>query len=912
MRTLLTFLVALPALAAAQAPSHHAVPAPPYPGAPPPAAESAPAPAAEPSPEAAPEPAEPAPAAEPSPEPAPAPEPAAPPAPAPAPAPALPPPAGRAPPAPAPAPHAGTRPPAAPPLSRRPGGAAATPSPQAQAGKAGGTARATEKCTPLRGRFLLAFNNADIVDVLEQASRWTCRNFAFTDSVARGKITLLSKTPVSAEEAYAAFLAALNANNIAVYPSGRYYKLVRIADAKKTPIPTLLESGAEAPALEQPVTKLFKLRYADPDQLRAVMGNFTSPQGADIQSVPPDTLIVTDIGLNVRRIERMIEAIDQPGGSELIRFIQVRYASAKDLAEKVNQVFQPSPGQTGKGARRPVIGGVTRGRGAPAAAPAATGGEEIGFSKVLADERTNKLVVVADDKSFDRIRELVEQLDVPAAGEGQIHVVFMKNAVAEDLAQTLQALAQGQASARRQGAAGAPAPTPLPAAPQPPAAAGAAGGTTASLFSGEVKITADKVSNALLVLASGSDFASIERLVEKLDIPRRQVFVEAVILEVNLNDETVVGAAAPPALPRETSVGAGAIPLSSQPGAPSFTSFNPLAAVSLGGFLTGLVGPVSAELKDVLPGIPSIGVLIQALQTNSDVNVISTPHVLATDNEDAEITVGQNVPFQAGFNTGVTNLAGLAGTTGTTSTTSAGNVSGLLSGLSTFAPIQRQNVELRLKIKPQITEGDNVRLVIDEQTEDIASRDPTLGPTTNRRTIKTNITVKDQSTIVIGGLIQERTIQSVKKVPLLGDIPVLGWLFRSNDVTKQKTNLLLFLTPYIIHDQSDYRRIFERKKKEQEEFVEQFYGKKPGYEVAIDYARKAGPYTKVHHDVETETLKLENGGPGAPGERSVTPPGGERPAVKPSGENPPAAPTPPAVPAPPAEAAPPAGAPEAP
>ncbi len=779
-------------------------------------------------------------------------------------------------------------PPAAAPTSgaRGSGTAVVTPAPDAAAGAAGGSAHADGACRPLQGRLLLAFNKAEIVDVLEQASRWTCRNFAFTEDIARGKITLLSRTAVTAEEAYAAFLAALTANNIGIYTSGRYSKLFRIADAKKLPIPTLLENGSEAPSLEQPVTKIFRLRFADSDQLRGIMSNFTSPQGADIQSIPPDVLIITDIGLNVRRIERMLDAIDRPGSGELIRFIQVRYASARDLAEKVNQIFQQPAGPAAqKGGRRPVIGGVAGAAPAPVpqpgGAPAFGAGVDdlLAISKVMADERTNKLVVIADEKSFQRIKDLVEQLDVPTAGEGQIHVVFMKNASAEDLAQTLQALAQGQSAVRRQGQTGStPAHSttsfgnfqpPQPAA-QPAAAPG--GGTTATLFSGEVKITADKVANALIVLASGSDFASVQRLIDKLDRPRRQVFVEAVIMEVNLTDETQLGVGAHAAIPYKTSDGTGFIPLASEPGRVS--SFSPLSLISLGGFLTGLVGPASTQLSAVLPGIPSMAVLLQALQTSSDVNVISTPHVLASDNEDAEITVGQNVPFQAGVvSGGLGNLAGLAGSSGAAGATGVGSLLGLGGLGSVIAPIQRQNVELRLKIKPQITEGDNVRLQIDEQTEEIASKDPVLGPTTSKRSVKTNISVKDQGTIVIGGLIQERTIQSVHKLPLLGDIPVLGWLFRDTDTTKTKTNLLLFLTPYIIRDQSDYRRILERKRKEQQDFVDQFYGKQPGYKVAIDYTRKTGPYTKVRKEIEAESQKLENGGPGSPGEGTVGPGG---------------------------------------
>ncbi|HEY7725153.1 MAG TPA: type II secretion system secretin GspD [Anaeromyxobacteraceae bacterium] len=765
------------------------------------------------------------------------------------------------------------------------------------------------RCQPLQGKFLLAFNKADIVDVLEQASRWTCRNFAYTDDVARGKITLLSKTPVTAEEAYGAFLAALTANNVAIYPSGRYWKLVRIADAKKTPIPIVTDG--EAPALEQPVTRVIRLRHGDPDQLRGLLGNYVSPQGADIQSVPPDLLIVTDIGLNVLRIEKLLEAIDRPGGGDLVRFIQVKYAPARDLAEKINQIFQTGPAAPGRPPRRPVIGGVA-GTGQAAPVPVAPGGDaaEMSISKVLADERTNKLVVIADERSFGRIQELVAQLDVPTAGDGQIHVVFMKHANAEDLAQTLSALAQGQASTRRPGGPGSPVPQPVPGV--------APGATSATLFSGEVKITADKVANALIVLASGSDFATVQRLVEKLDRPRRQVFIEAVILEVDLRNDNQFGVSMHGVLPVSTPAGKGFIPLGSETG--RLNSLDVTSLVKLGGFLTGLVGPVSAELKDLFP-VSSLSVLLQALQTSSDVNVLSTPHLLASDNEDAEIAVGQNVPFQSGFMPPSLGGLGLGTGAATTTGTTAATVGGLLGGTgsllglgSLFAPIQRQNVELRLKVKPQINEGESVTLQLDEQTEEIVDKDPQLGPTTAKRSVKTKVTVKDQTTIVIGGLIQDRTVTSVHKTPLLGDVPVLGWLFRDQTTTKTKTNLLLFLTPYIIRDQEDYRRILERKRLQQREFVEEIYGPTPDYKVSVDYERKGGPYSRLRRDVEVETLKLENDGPGAPGEGAVGPGGRIQPRPPPPAGARPGGPSAPLVVPPPARppaAAPPPGPPPA-
>jgi general secretion pathway protein D len=735
-----------------------------------------------------------------------------------------------------------------------------TSSDRLASGPAISTSRADSRCVPLKGRFLMTFNKADIIDVIEQASRWTCRNFAFTEDIARGKISLLSKTPVSAEEAYAAFLAALTANGIAIYPSGKYYRLMRLAEAKKMPIPTILEDGREVPANEQPVTKVMRLHYVDADQIRGVMSNFMSPQGADIQSIPPDVLIITDIGLNVRRMERLIDSIDKPGSGDSIRVIQVQFAAAKDLAEKINQVFTSGGGQPGRPGRRNMIGGMVAAPGGPSAPPPGAGAQptEVSIQKVIADDRTNKLIIIADDKSFERILDLVKQLDVPAAGEGAIHVVFLKNASAEDMAQTLQALAQGTSSARRGGGPQGPVVT-VPGQPAP----ARAGATTADLLGGEVKVTADKAQNALVIMANGSDFATLQRIIEKLDRARRQVFIEAVIVEIDVNRSSDFGVSAHAAIPVKTSDGTGFIPLTSQTGRVS--SINPLSALSLGGFLTGMVGPVSADLKDLLGNsFPSIGVMIQALQKSSDANILSTPHVLASDNEEAEIAVGSNVPFPA--NAIPSNLSSLASSSSTAASTAS-----LLSGVNLYPQIQRQNVELKLKIKPQINEGDMVRLELEEQTEDIESNDATLGPTTSKRSIKTKIVAKDQHTIVIGGLIKDKTTKSVTKIPLLGDIPILGNFFRDTQTVKSKTNLLLFLTPYIIRDESDYKRIYERKRAEQDAFSEQFYGKKGFYQVPIDFARKAGSFSRMHKDVVLESEKLENGGAGLPGERTVGP-----------------------------------------
>jgi general secretion pathway protein D len=321
------------------------------------------------------------------------------------------------------------------------------------------------------------------------------------------------------------------------------------------------------------------------------------------------------------------------------------------------------------------------------------------------------------------------------------------------------------------------------------------------------------------------------------------------------------------------------------PGLPP--SLNLASLANFGGFLAGLQGPVIPNLTFGGVQIPAFGLVLHALQSSSDVNVLSTPHILTSDNEEAEFVVGQTIPFVAAPSAGLSNLAGLGA-----SLPGAANASSLLGGLGGLGALaglggvgipQRLPVELKLSVKPQINESDFVRLVINETVEDVApgNGNSPAGPATSKRSAKTTVVAKDQETVVIGGIMQERTLESVSKVPILGDIPILGHLFRSQNRKKVKTNLLLFLTPYIIKDSSDFRRIFERKIKERQQFVEQFYGQVGTYDVAIDFSRKAGPLAKMTQVLNKEMNKLENGGPGSAGERLILP-GGTLAPIAPS------------------------------
>lgn len=734
-----------------------------------------------------------------------------------------------------------------------------------------------------KGRYNIYFDKVEIEKLVQTVSDVTCKTFILPENI-RGKISIIGpengKVEVNADQFYAAFLAALDANSLAAYEHGKFMKIVDKQRAKQFPIPTITDPSEVYTTNEQMVTRIFKVKHVEIEQLRGVLQQLVTPSG-DTIPFQPDTILVNDLGSNMHRLEKIVEQLDSSSASDSIRVIQIKYATAQEIADKVQKLFETKanrpgqrPGQAKVMAPPPVPGAPP-----PPSAPhgeAEGGGGAATLSQLIPDERTNKLIVIASPAAMDRIDALIREIDIPISGEGRINVLYLENANAEDVASTLQTLAQGTAN--------------KPKAPPPPPGGARAPGGAAELFQGEVKISADKSTNSLVIIASQTDYRSILRVIEKLDIMRRQVFVEAVIMEVNLDRSAELGVNVHTGIPVQTEQGTvpALVGTKYTKGAGLPPSISVANLVSMGGFLAGLQGPTIPGLNIGGIEIPSFGIVINALQTSSDVNVLSTPHILTTDNEEAEITVGQNVPFQSGFSTGgFSGIPGLGGATGTAGLNTAG-----FSGIP-FGSIQRQNVDLKLSVKPQINESDYVRLVITEQIEEIASKDPILGPTTSKRTAKTTVVAKDQETVVIGGIMQDRLVESVSKVPLLGDIPVLGHLFRSQTRQKIKTNLLLFLTPYIIRDSSDFRRIFERKMKERQQFVEQFYGATTTYDVAIDFARKPGPVARMGQLLNKELRKVENGGPGGEGERIITPQGPpSNPSSSPPDSEAPPAPTP--------------------
>lgn len=426
-------------------------------------------------------------------------------------------------------------------------------------------------------------------------------------------------------------------------------------------------------------------------------------------------------------------------------------------------------------------------------------------------------MVVGSDDGFHRVAELARRIDPPydeAGSSSQAHVIYLAHTNAEEMAQTLAALGlTGRGGAPRPAGAAPSTTSPSPAAP--PAA-----GSPPPL-QGEVRIAADKVSNAIVVFAGASDFWMVRELVAKLDVPRRQVYVEATILDLSVDRTRQVGL---------TFHGGG-----NASGATGFvgagsSGFNSIlidaksaaAALGAGGLLAGVLGPSFRLLGQ---DVPSFGVLLQALEQTQDVDVISKPHLLTMDNTKASLLVGQSIPFQTASSQ--TQLAGL---------------------ISTYT---RQDVALKLDLTPHLNDSDSIRLELEGEISDVPSgQDVTRpsGPITNKRSIKTAIVVRDGDTVVLGGLQKDGESEAVEKIPILGDLPILGRLFQHRSHQRVKQDLLIVLTPWVIRGPEDLRRIFERKERERCEFVERMtaFRDQSAFEAHVDYRRKRGLLEEIN------------------------------------------------------------------
>jgi general secretion pathway protein D len=612
------------------------------------------------------------------------------------------------------------------------------------------------------------FPNAELKDIIKAISKLARKNFILDRKIENRRITILSPEPVTKQEAYNAFLSSLYMNDLTIVAEGKFLKVIDTKSALQANIRVFM--GDYAPNTAEVITVLYPLKFLNAEDIQRYLTDLV-PRSGRIAAYPnTNTLVMTDTGFNLRRVIQIIKTIDIPGHEDQLENIPIRYASAKDIGKLIDEILSAQNGGASRVARTRTQQ-KTRGGGT--------------ITKIVTDERTNSLVVLANGRGIKEIKDLVRQLDTTnAAGGGNIHLYYCKNAVAEDLANTINGLTSSAGNKNQP--QGNTSGINNPIIPNPRLmGANPAGNDGSVRFEGNLRVTADKPTNSLVVVGSASDFAALKKILEKLDIPRRQVYVEATIMELNLEKTS------------QFTIGANL----AGPGIPSLGGFKPTAPsinftdlVSKPGALTGLVAGFASGASytigsgDAQYTVRAVTGLIKALVDSTQGQILHQPQVLTSDNQEAEIKVTSKI------------------------STSTEQQSTTTTGIITTQQINKEPVEISLKITPQLGEGsDLIRLKVDQVVDDFQPSSVAGQINTTQRKATTNVVVRDGDTIVVGGL-QKNTVSDRKsRIPILGDLPIIGKLFGGTDNQSSKSMLVLFLTPYVINEYSDLMKITERK-----------------------------------------------------------------------------------------------------
>ena len=601
------------------------------------------------------------------------------------------------------------------------------------------------------------FDNVDIGVFVKFMSEMKHRNFVIDDNV-KGKITVFSPRKISVDEAYKVFESVLEVHGLAAVPAGDVTKIIQAKDAKEKNIETRLRAQAISPH-DKIVTQIVSLNHANPDDMKKVLDPLISRTSVIVSYPPTGMLIITDVLSNVKRLLSIISALDVAGVGEQIAVIPLKHAGATEMVTTLNAIF----GADVTAARRTAL-------------PYAM--------KIIADDRTNSVLVRASESDTERVRELVKLLDREAPkGESRMQVYRLQYANAEELAKILMNL-----------------PVVKDAKAATPAAAVAPGARTTRSPTGatEIQIVADKATNTLIITASKDDYRTLEEVIRKIDVPRAMVYIEALLMEVSVRKDFRVGVewrflkdtGSISGFDTGRSAAFGGSGGLGPGGSYSIIPGDSTSPQFPSGFSLGVVG-AGISIGNVI--FPNIGAVLQAVQRDSDVYILSNPQLLTSDNEEATVIVGKNIPYITRQERSTTNVD--------------------------YTNYEYKDVGVTLKITPTINTEKFVRQKIDLEVTQLVTEESSTGlPTTLKRATKTVVSVKDGQTIVISGIMGDSTEKAVYKVPLLGDIPLLGWLFKSKSDTRDKTNLYVFITPHVIENQMQGVAIKEKKQEQIETF----------------------------------------------------------------------------------------------
>ena len=586
-------------------------------------------------------------------------------------------------------------------------------------------------CHALTKGVVLNFSDVDISTMVKFISELTGRNFIMDDRV-KGRISVYSPSKISPEEAFNVFTSVLELKGFTVVQAGRVNKIVPTSAAKQSGM-KILTGGEKGPVNDAYVARVIPLENIAAQDAVTFLQPVVSKDGYIASTSSANILLVVDSDLNVQKILGILKIVDTSQKREGAELVFLKYATSDNVANVIREWM----GIKDKGSR--------------------TAGQSVSVASgglIVPDSRLNALIIFGSDRDKEDIKRLISMVDVPSpTSSSKINVYYLENADATEAAKVLEGVVKESTAA--------------------PAQTGAQVGAVAqqSAFEGsKILITPDKATNSLVILASPADYQNLLQVIRKLDKRRRQVFVEAVIAEVSLDKLKDLGT--------QLAVSSGWSGNTS--GAAVFDPFNFLSAAT----------PQQAAIVNVLKtlgGNTQIGANFNALLTSNAVNVLSTPTIMTSDNKEAEIFVGQNVPLVTQSNLTSTGLAQQS--------------------------IERKDVGIDLKITPQITEGDYLKLDIYQEISRVtANKGQATDLVTDKRSAKTSVVVRDKDTVVIGGLIQDEDTEIVNKIPILGDIPLIGWLFKTKSTERNKTNLMILLTPRIIKSADDMAQVTDKHK----------------------------------------------------------------------------------------------------
>ncbi len=646
---------------------------------------------------------------------------------------------------------------------------------------------AAEKKAKAAEQVQINFPDIDLNVLINLISQMTGKNF-IVDPAVKGKVTIIAPDKISVSDAYRVFESVLEVHGFATVPSGSVIKIVPAVQARSKSIPTVIR-GETSRTDDKIVTRIIPVANISPEEVRKFLAPLISKTSVVIPHEQSKLLIIADALSNINRLMEIITAMDVPADGEELEIIPLRHASVESIAKSAGQLF------TQTAARR------------PGAAPAQT-------FKIIPYERTNSLIVFGSKEQILKFKLMLEQLDVAVTSEGgNIHVYNLQHANAEEMVKVLTSLPSGKP--------GGDSAKNVTAAARPKAGEEAKAETAAApsvQLSTDIKITADPETNTLIITASKEEYMVLEEVIRKLDVPRRMVYLEALIMEVSIDKQFEIGAewGGLGSFHDETgTLGAGF----------SKSNFSLISGVTKG--TAGMASGATLGIlkKGVQIGgmyFPDIGSVVNAFQKDSDINIIATPQILTTDNKEASITVGENVPYITSKN---------SSTVGST---------------QDYTNYEYKDVGTTLKITPQINQANLLRLDIAVEVTRLKSEAGVATPTTYKRSAATTVVVHNQEIVVIGGMIGQDATSGEYKVPGLGDVPLLGWLFKTHENSGRKTNMFIFIAPRIVNSAPELVDLYYKKRDKLEEV-------KPGAGAVPEQLLKNG------HDAEHAYALMDQG-----------------------------------------------------